>query len=91
MEISGLLHDPDVLPLEKGTLQYPLNRMLVGPQSQSVCFGGEKNLAPTGYQTQELFSPFSSHCTDCAVTTDQSVRSAICAVLEKETTCGRNA
>jgi hypothetical protein len=27
--MSGLLHDQDALPWEKGTLQYPLNRRLV--------------------------------------------------------------
>lgn len=60
MEMSGLLHDPDALPLEKGTLQ-------------------EKNLAPSGYQTQDLFSPFPDHCTNCTVTTDRSACSAVCA------------
>jgi len=77
--MSGLLYDPDALLLEKGTLQYPLNRRLVGPQSRSECFEEEKNLAPYGYQTQHLFSPFPSHCTNCTVTTDQSACSAICA------------
>ena len=77
--MSGLLYDPDALPSQKGTLQYPLNRRLVGPQSQSECFGEEKNLASSGYQTQDLFSPFPSHCTDCAVTTYRSACSAICA------------
>ena len=77
--MSGLLHDADALPLEKGTLQYPLNRRLVGLQSQSECFGEETNLGPSAYQTQELLSPFPNHYSDCAVTTDQSVCSAICA------------
>jgi len=76
--MSCLFHDPDALHLEKGTLWYPLNRRLVGLQSQSEYFGEEKNPAPTGYQTQYLFSPFPSHCTDCAVITDQSACSAIC-------------
>ena len=77
--MSGLLHDADALPLEKGTLQYPLSRRLVGLQSQSECFGEETNLGPSAYQTQELLSPFPNHYSDCAVTTDQSVCSAICA------------
>ena len=77
--MSCLLYDPDALPSEKGTLQYPLNRRLVGPQSQSECFGEEKNLAPSGYQSQDLFSPFPSHCTDYVVTTYQSACSTICA------------
>jgi len=76
--MNGLLHDRDALPLEKGTLQCPLNRRLVGPQSQSECFGEEKNLVPSEYQSQGLFSPFPSHCTDCALTTDRSAHSAIC-------------
>jgi len=77
--MSGLLLDPDALPSEKGTLQYPLNRRLVGPQSQSEYFGEEKNLPPSGYQSQNLFSPFPSHYTDCGVTTDRSACSAISA------------
>ena len=77
--MSGLLYDPDALPSQKGTLQYPLNRRLVGPQSQSECFGKEKNLTPSGYQTQELFNPFPSHCTDYAVTTEQSACSPVSA------------
>jgi hypothetical protein len=43
--MGSLLHDPDALPSEKGTLQYQLNRRLVGLQIQSECFGEEKNLA----------------------------------------------
>ena len=75
--MSGLLHDPGALPSEKGTLRYPLNRRLVGLQSQSECCGEEMNFALSGYQTQDFFSPFPS---PCAVTTDRrSACSAICA------------
>jgi hypothetical protein len=46
MEVSGQLHAMAVLLvfLGKEPLQYPLNSKLGGPQSQSGCFGEEKNI-----------------------------------------------
>jgi hypothetical protein len=43
MEMSGKPHTLAALPWEKSP-QYPLNNRPGGPQSQSGCFGKEKNL-----------------------------------------------
>jgi hypothetical protein len=44
---SGQLHAPAALPPGKET-QYPLDRRLSGPQSQSGRCGKERNLFPAG-------------------------------------------
>jgi hypothetical protein len=48
--VSGQLHAPAALPLEKAP-QYPLERRLGGPQNWYGCRGEEKVLDPTGTQT----------------------------------------
>jgi hypothetical protein len=45
MEVSGQLHGPATLPLEKEP-QVPLDRRLGGPQSQFGRCGEERNLLP---------------------------------------------
>jgi len=44
MEVSGQLHAMAILFPGKEPLQYPLNSTLGGPQSQSGCYGEEKNI-----------------------------------------------
>jgi hypothetical protein len=45
MEVSGQLHAPSALTLEK-ELTYPLDRWLGEPQSRSGCGGEEENSQP---------------------------------------------
>jgi hypothetical protein len=52
MEVSGQLHAPAALPPEKDPSQYPLDRILGGPQSRSGRGGEEKNSQlPPGIET----------------------------------------
>jgi len=44
MKVNGQLHAMAILLPGKKFLQYPLNSKLDGSQSQSGCFGEEKNI-----------------------------------------------
>jgi hypothetical protein len=59
MKVSGELHPPTTLPLEKRP-QYPLDGKMSWPQSRSGCGGKEKILPSTGIETW-LSSPLPSH------------------------------
>jgi hypothetical protein len=61
MEVSGQLHTPVALTLERKPL-YPLDKRLCGPQSWSGYYGGEKDLIPAGNQTLAI-QPIACHCT----------------------------
>jgi hypothetical protein len=49
MEVSGQLHASVALPLGKEPV-VPIGWEAGGPQSQSGCYGGEKNLTVPGIQ-----------------------------------------
>jgi hypothetical protein len=83
MELSGQLHAPATVPLKKEP-QYPLDRRLGGPQSQSAHCGNEKNLLalpefeprpsnPSLYQLNYTGSPADTetvvNCREAAVIT----------------------
>jgi hypothetical protein len=66
MEVSGQLHVPAALLLRKEP-KYPLDGRLGEPQTQSGCYGEEKNLAPAKNQTLAV-QPITYLYTDSAIT-----------------------
>jgi hypothetical protein len=64
--VSGQLHGSATLPPRKDP-QYPLDRMMGGPQSRSGQLGAEKILDPTGTLDPSVVHPVASLCTNYTI------------------------
>jgi hypothetical protein len=54
-------------PTPKGKMHLPLNRRLVGPQSQSGHFGEDNDPLPLLVFEHQIIQSIASHDTDCTI------------------------